>query len=177
MTAVYIANATKQILHFSYRLPERKTTITQVVPFLRQTKLGPDMSQQDIDSIIEQWGKYGLIKADELESRRGKFQGYMISVGKPVSQAIMDKATKYREMVLLKEGVEFRKTAALAMVNTIEAETKTPATEYEISIAEEIPEGGFKNTTDLHTAEGYRITGDRPNMPEKPSGRRSRRAA
>ena len=178
----FVGNATKQILQFAYRLPERRAPITRIVHVGRQEKLsgngGYDLSRPDVDAILEQWGKYGLIPTSELESNRREFQGYLYSIDKPIPAAIMFKATKYREEVLLAKGKAQRQEAALEMINAIERNAKdrlgreVPADQYEVSVVEEEPRGGYSSDS-LHVAEGWRATRDqRPNMPEPPSGRR-----
>lgn len=173
---VFIGNATKQHLAFVYRLPERKAAITQQIPMGTQKKLTEDMSQLDIDAIMDQWGKYGLIPYTELEAGKIDFSGYLIAVNNPIPGAVMDTAVEYRADVLRQLGREQRELAALEMVRTIERTVPTPATQYEMSVAEEIPQHGFQNPADSHTAEGWRINNDRPNMPETPRGGRRRAA-
>jgi hypothetical protein len=176
MTTVYIGNATRQVLHFAYRLPERKP-ITQMIRYGAQSPLTVDCSQPDIDALLNQWGKYGLVKLDELESSRKskEFQGYLISIGKQIPQSIMDKAAKYRDEVLASHSEKARKEAAEVMVHTIENETGEIAKTYEISVAEIEPQQGFTNPNDPHVAQGWRIDRDqRPNMPPLPSARRHR---
>lgn len=178
----FVANCTKQILQFTYRLPERKAPITRMVGWGRQERLaagsgGYELSEPDIDAILEQWGKYGLLPVGELESNRHNFQGYLYSIGKPMKAETIKLAGVYREEVLRNKGVEIRKEAAMEMVNTIERETNRPADNYEITVVEEEPSGGYaENQT--HVAEGYRASRDqRPNMPEPPTPLKSRRRA
>jgi hypothetical protein len=173
VVAVYIANATKQRLQFAYRLPERKAAITQPIPIFGQERLSGDFSQPDIDSIMEQWGKYGLVKIEDLESARKRFDGYLISIGKPIPEEKLKRAIKYREAVLDGHGKILREQAAVAMINTIESESGAVARNYEISVVEEEPRGGYApNLT--HVAEGYRA--DRDSRPGSPPSRGRRRA-
>ena len=179
MTAVYVGNATKQILEFVYRLPERKQPITQHVPIYKQVKLTPDFSAPDIDAILTQWGKYGMVNCTEMESVRKDFEGFLISVGKPIPLDKLERAAYYRSEVLEERGKKMRAEAAVAMINTIENETGTVAKNYEISVAEIEPPQGFSRPNDRHIAEGFRAERDaRPNMPtpEPPKRARRRRA-
>ena len=155
MTAVFIGNATKQILQFAYRLPERKQIITQTVPIWSQVELTVDCSQPDIDAIMDQWSKYGLVNVTEMGVVKG-FEGYLISIGKPISGTTLKDATDLVREVLIERGKEMRADAAVAMINTIEHETGTIARNYEISVAEEEPRRGFANPNDPHVAEGWR---------------------
>lgn len=161
---VFIGNTTKQILEFAYKLPERKL-ITQRVGVYKQVKLAVDCSQKDVDAVFDQWGKYGLIDVTEIESVRKDFEGYLISIGKPIASERLARAAHYREGVLIERGKELRKQAAIAMMNTIESETGQIAKNYEVSVAEEIPRQGFTNPDDSHVAEGFRATRD-----ERPLG-------
>ena len=170
MTAVFIGNATKQILQFAYRLPERKQTITQPVPIWSQVELTVDCSQPDIDAIMEQWGKYGLVNVTSMGSAKD-FEGYLISIGKPITGSTLKDATDMRMDVLIERGEEMRADAAVAMISTIENETGTVARNYEISVVEEEPKRGFANPNDRHVAEGWRADrNQRPDMPDQ--GRR-----
>jgi hypothetical protein len=165
MTDVFIGNATKQILEFAYKLPERKL-VTQRVGVFKQVRLAVDCSQKDIDAIFEQWGKYGLVNATEIESVRKDFEGYLISVGKPIASEKLARATHYREDVLVERGKQLRKDAAIAMMNTIENETGQIAKNYEVSVAEIEPRAGFTNPDDSHVAEGFRA--EREERPQSP---------
>jgi hypothetical protein len=156
---IFVGNATKQILEFAYRLPERKL-ITQRVGVYKQVKLAVDCSQKDVDAIFEQWGKYGLIDVTEIESVRSDFDGYLISVGKPINSEKLARAAHYRDDVLIERGKKLREEAAVAMMNTIENETGQPAKNYEVSVAEIEPAHGFANPDDSHIAEGFRADRD-----------------
>jgi hypothetical protein len=173
---LYVANATKQILQFTYRIPERRAPITQPVQIGGQTRLSIDLSQPDIDAILEHWGRYGLIPVSELD-RVKEFQGYLYAIGKPISGAVIKKAAVIREAVLLRQGHAQREEAAIEMVNTIERQPGvTPANQYEVSVVEEEPRGGY-DPNQTHVAEGFRITRERPGMPEPPTPLRGRRRA
>lgn len=172
MTAVFVGNATKQILQFAYKLPERKQTITQVVPIWSQVQLTIDCSQPDIDAIMEQWGKYGLVNVTEM-SHAKDFEGYLISIGRPIASSTLKDATEMRIDVLIERGEEMRANAAIAMINTIEHETGTIAKNYEISVVEEEPRRGFTNPNDRHISEGWRA--DRSQRPDMPDDRGRRR--
>ena len=180
MPAVYVANATKQYVDFSYRLPERKSLVTIRIPMLSQVQLSPkDMSQPEVSAVMAQWEKYGILDASKLERVPETFAGYLISVGKPVPSARLQKAVAYRDLVLEAQGRKTRTEAALAMAQSIELATgnETPARQYEISVAEIEPEGGFTNPQDTHLAEGFRVTNDGlpPASERQASGRRRRR--
>ena len=169
MVAVFIGNATKQILQFGYRLPERKQPITQSVPMWGQVMLTVDCGKPDIDAILEQWGKYGLVDVSEMDSVRSDFEGYLISIGKPIPYDKLEMATEYRNSVLIERGKAMREEAAVAMINTIENETGQIARTYEVSVAEIEPQRGFANPNDKHVAEGWRADRDsRPDLPSVP---------
>ena len=172
---VYIGNATKQVLQFCYRVPERKGAIVQTVPILGQTRLSVDMDRPQIDALIEQWAKYGLVEITEADRIQGEFEGFLLSVGKPIPAEKLKRAAVKKDDVLGRRGEVLRREAALAMVNTIEAESGgRQARQYEISVSEIEPEQGFANPRDKHIAEGFRIVTDNPGP--RP-GRRGRRSA
>ena len=121
----------------------------------------------DIDSLWSQWGKYGLVDCSEVDSVRKEFEGYLISVGKPIPSEALVIAANARDSVLIERGKQLREDAAVAMINTIENETGTVARSYEISVAEEEPRRGFANPNDRHVAEGFRSNREqRGDLPE-----------
>jgi hypothetical protein len=175
MAELYIANGTKQIYQFAYRVPERSGVVTQVIPIGGQVRIAPNgtdynLSQPVIDSILKQWSKYGLTPVADLDTLRGPFNGICYSVGKPVSVDRLRRAMERREGELENWGKEMRKQAAVAAHDKIEAETGLNIRELEMSVEEVEPRGGYTDEH-RHVSEGVRVT--RQNGPATPPrGRR-----
>lgn len=176
MPDVFIGNATKQVYEFSYWIAERKAPITQRVPILGQVRLAAQLTPDEVTNLKLVNAKYGLTEVDRLGNAPENFSGYLIS-DKPIRPDVIKRAAHMRDMVLANQGKRMRAEAAIAMVNTIEAETSTPADNYEISVAEIEPDRGFSNPEDDHTAEGWRIDRHAPPGAPPPTRRKGRRLA
>jgi hypothetical protein len=173
---MYIANATKHAVEFAYRLPERSGVITQRVPIGGQVKLSGDLSTTDIDAVVKQYSKYGLIKADDIDISKGAFTGLCYSVGRAVHVDKIRRAMERNEDVLEELGQQMRKEAAVAANNQIEGDTGSPLKTLDMSVRELEPSGGFKDEGLTHVDENIRVTRDAGAMAtpaKKPSYKRS----
>lgn len=179
MPELYVANVTKQIVQFAYRSPERQGLVIQPIPIGGQIKISPrgsvssELGVPEIDAIIDQHRKYGLISVDELETNRARFHGMCYSIGKPVSVDRLHRAMQRNEEMLEEMGVQIRKEAALAVNNQIESQIGG-IKQLEMSVQEEEPRGGY---SDDHKplGEGVRIVRERgPSEPVAFGGRKRR---
>ena len=181
---LYVANVTKQIVQFAFRSPERFGLVIQTIPIGGQVKISPkgshsDLSTPEIDSILDQHRKYGLISVDELDTNKASFHGMCYSIGKPISFDRIHKAMQRNEDTLEELGKQIRKEAALAVNNHIESQVGGNLKQLEMSVVEEEPRGGY---SDDHKpiGEGVRIIRDHnPNSGggnEVPFGGRKRRS-
>jgi hypothetical protein len=157
---MYIANATKHALEFAYRLPERTGVITQRIPIGGQVKLSGDFSTADVDAVIDQYQKYGLIKADDIDITKGAFMGVCYSVGRPVSVDKIRRAMERNEDVLEELGQQMRREAAVAANNQIEGDTGATLKNLDLSVRELEPHGGFKDEGLNHVDENIRVSRD-----------------
>ena len=64
---MFIANGLHQNLDFQYRLPEVKGYRQQSIPIGSQVKISGDLSQKDIDLIVEHHSIYGMVAARDLD--------------------------------------------------------------------------------------------------------------
>lgn len=164
MPAMYVGNASKQIIQFAYRVPERKGVVVQPIPIGGQVLLAPngtntDLSSLDIDSIVKQYSKYGMVEVSELDSTKEPFTGCCYSVGKPISVDKLRRAMERDEDRLEKLGQKIRQEAAVAVNSQIESNLGAPLRGLEMSASEIEPNGGFKDDgTKKHVAEGVRVT-------------------
>lgn len=162
MPHLFIGNVSKQIHMFAYRSLERPGIVTQPIPIGGQIRVSPmgsdkELTTPEIDYVIEQHTRYGMVKVEELDSNRHPFNGLCYSIGKPISVEKLRKAMKKAEDSLNVLGKQMRKEAALAVSSQIENQIGAPLKNFEMSFAEEEPRGGYTDDTD-HLAEGVRVT-------------------
>jgi hypothetical protein len=177
LPSLYVANVTKQVCQFAYRSPERLGLVIQTIPIGGQIQIAPkgsmglDLSTPEIDGIIDQHRKYGLIAVEDIDTDKAKFHGICYSIGKPISVERLHKAMQRNEEVLEELGKTIRKEAALAVNNHIESQVGGNLKQLEMSVVEEEPRGGY---SDDHKplGEGVRIVRDNQ---EVPIGGRKRR--
>jgi hypothetical protein len=173
MPQLFIGNVTKQIQTFAYRLPERSGVIAQNIPIGGQIRVSPngvnvDLTQFEIDAIINQHRMYGLMAIDEIDSKNVNFGGTVYSIGKPLSVDRLRRAMIKYEEKLDAMGRKMRQEAALAVNSQIEEQIGAPLRQLEMSFSEEEPRGGFTDDAN-HIAEGIRV------KREAEDGRRTRR--
>jgi hypothetical protein len=159
---LYIANPTRQIREFQYRVLEDVGVRVQKVPIGGQIPIAGDLNTIQIDDIIKQHRKYGLVDADQVKSHRD-FIASICSVGKPVPAAIIQYAMEQNRLVLVRRGKKQRELMAVAANNVLEsnlAENNNPAMldKLEVTVEElenrnsnEEREGGL-------LSEGLRVT-------------------
>lgn len=164
MTEVYLANVTKQVFMFAYRVPERAGFVTQMTPIGGQVLLAPNgtntnLTQPEVDAIIKQFDQYGVVPLNEVGSSKVKFYGYAYSLDKEISVAKLHEAMKKSEEGLEEQGRQIRLEAAVATNNKIEAQLGERLRQLEMSVVEEEPRGGYN---DDHTpvGEGVRVVRD-----------------
>jgi hypothetical protein len=148
VTHLYVANVTKQIVQFAYRVPERQGVVIQPIPIGGQVRITPlggkdDLSTPEIDAIIDQHRKYGLVPVEEVDNSKNPFHGMFYSVGKPISVERLHKAMKRTEEALEEQGKQMRQEAAIAVNNQIENTIGENLKRLEMSITEEEPRGGY----------------------------------
>lgn len=162
MPELYIGNISKQIQHFCYRSLERPGIIMQPIPIGGQIRVSPtgaktDLSTPEIDYIIEQHGKYGMLPVEEVDAKNNPFSGLCYSIGKAITPERLRKAMMKKEEALQKFGSKIRQEAAIATNNQIEQQIGAPLRNLEMSFEEIEPRGGYADDAD-HLSEGVRVT-------------------
>lgn len=176
MAELFIGNATKQINNFAYRSLERPGIVVQIIQIGGQIKVAPtgsktDLTQMEIDHIIDQHRMYGIRDILEIESK-GTFGGLVYSIGKPISAEKLRRAMLKMEEQLDEEGRKIRQEAALAVNSQIEERVGT-LRNLEMSFEEIEPRSGFSDDAS-HIAEGIRVSRDAPEGITPFSGRKRR---
>lgn len=162
---LYIANCSQQIQDFVYRIPGSKV-MKQEIPIGSQVRLAPDFTQEQLDIVISQHGRYGMISATEAGKRK-EYAGLCYSVDKPVSIDRQQNAIETNVVVLTSKGEELRKAAAIQVSNQMQSETPGLKS-LEMSIVEERKDGskpdvasGVRVIPDKYRAEGGRSASPR----------------
>jgi hypothetical protein len=161
MVQLYVANVTKQVVQFAYRAVEKSGVVVQTIPIGGQVLIAPqgsktDLSTPEIDVILDQHRKYGLVAIEEVESSKIPFHGMCYSIGKPISVERLHRAMKRNEDALEALGKQIREEAAVAVNNQIEGTIGENLKQLEMSITEEEPRGGYSEDHEP-LGEGVRV--------------------
>lgn len=131
MAKIYVANVSRQIFEFRYRIPEftqeRRVTIQ---PMSQVCLPDRELSTEQIGAIISQHAQYGFIAVEEIGSRtnKHKFAGQCYSIDKPVPAVKIEFQIIANQEVLEQRGREIRKETAIAssisLNNELEEQTR-----------------------------------------------------
>lgn len=112
---IYVANTTKQVQQFHFRVVENPRLMMNEIPIGSQIRLyKDDASPREIDSLIYQLENYGAVRADSVQQTK-QFIGLCYSVDKPVRDVTIMLAVNHNDDVLQERGYEIRKQAAVAV--------------------------------------------------------------
>lgn len=126
MQKMFVANLTAQNQVFAFRLPESNKAFHQEIPIGGQIPVAgrngrPELSTADVEAIIRQHAKYGLIDVAEID-RTKAFAGMCFSLDKPVNVSKIRYAIEHNHFVLVERGKEIREAAAVGISQKIENE-------------------------------------------------------
>lgn len=159
---MYVANATRQVEDFVYRIPGDNKARRQTIHPGQQVELSGDLTTDEADAVIEHHGVYGMTAATELGSAKGKVVRLIYSLDKPVPANRIEQAMRANVDVLVVEGKEMRERAAVIVPEAINHEirdrglsSEVSLSGLEMSVVEEEPKGGYGDIAPV--AEGYRI--------------------
>ena len=174
---VYIGNATKQILTFSYR-PAGRGIRSQSVPIGGQVLLSGDLTTEEVDAALSQNEKYGLVNVKEID-RTKAFIGICYSLDKEISLSYLQRALDQNHQVLVDRGKEIRTNAAIAVNQGLEAELADNQlgglSNLEMSVVEQDSPSRSVDAGPM-VAEGVRVSRTADTEPA-PRGRGARRRA
>jgi hypothetical protein len=153
---LYIANCTQQQFNFVYRTLGQIAARQQMIEIGRQTRLSGEFTAEEIEYIVEQHAKYGLIRDTEVNSRRRGFNGLCYAVDRPVSVENMQIVMTFNSEALVEEGRRLRMEAAVATSTAIETEGQGLSA-LELSVVEEERPGHV-----TQVSEGLRVTRSEP---------------
>lgn len=180
MSTIYIGNASKQRFIFEYWLPESKRRVSLEIPIGTQVKLAGNLTMKDIDAIIEQHRKYGLISETEIERTR-VFCGICYATDRPISVRKLTVLMGRNEQVLVSRGQEVRKRLALAVNDQLQTNLESgrrPETmkNFDLSVIENEPKGGYRDDIAAPVAETVQVAAG-SDSEGAPRQRRQRRQA
>lgn len=114
MPKMYVANCTQQNQIFSYRVKGSPSPRQQEIPIGGQIQLSGELSVEDIEYVVQQYGKYGFAAVNEIDRTR-PFVGICFSLDKPISRDRIRQLLAHNEGVLVKLGKKIREEAAVAL--------------------------------------------------------------
>ncbi len=121
---LFVANATKQIVEFHYRLPEKQNLFyVQIQPGNQKPLAQNDLSNEDIDHIIKQHqgdNQEYFVDASKIDSTKG-IKGLLYSIDKPVSADGIERCLEANDVEMTKQADEFRKMELAATSLGIES--------------------------------------------------------
>jgi hypothetical protein len=138
---LYIANCTQQVQTFMYRTPEESGAMSggvrvQPIEIGNQIIIPGDLNQIQIDSIVSQHRKYGLIAVDEVD-RNKAFAGLCYSIDKPVSISKLLYVIQNNKKLMDERGRKTRLEAAIAVNQQVETNMSDQLKKLEIEVKEE----------------------------------------
>lgn len=110
---MFVANCTKQARDFTYRLPDKGGRM-QRIEIGQQIQIAGELSQAEVDSIVDHYSRYGMKSVEEARKARGSFTGLCYSLDKPVAIENMQIVLQLNDQVLIQRGQQQRKEAAVA---------------------------------------------------------------
>ncbi len=118
MSKMYIANTTKQDHVFTYRVPDDESATMSrpraiTIRAAAQVALPDNMNTPQIDAIIQQHGRYGMVDAKEID-RTKPFIGLCYSIDRPVSLDTIRHGLGHNDKVLVERGRKMREEAGVA---------------------------------------------------------------
>ena len=157
---LYIGNGTKQILQFEFRLKGSGKVSRRIGPG-QQTGFR-DLKPEQVDEIIAQHERYGMIPADKVRDATAKTD-YIYQIDKPINPSILDELDKRNSGVLIIRGREIRKQLAVAIDKNVQNDLQRQNRDeqlrgFDLQVIEKQPEGGYR--TDIAQPVAERIEVD-----------------
>jgi len=171
---LYICNGTRQHFTFMYRLPEVDQVRQQTIRVGGQIKLSGDLNRVQIDEVIKQHKKYGMIPVSEIDSGR-TLAPLAYQEGRAITPDKIARLMRRNEGVKLEMGRKNREDAAIVMTaglgnNLRESGVPGDLQEVEVEVTE-VRDG--RSNTDNPPIEERTIV-QREGTDGKPKGSRKR---
>lgn len=114
---LWIGNATRQIYHFNYRVPDVAQPRTLRLDPGRQDRIR-DLTTEEVDFIVKNHLIYGLIPQDEIDQTQ-EFHGTCYAVDKPITAQRFSYLLDRNLDELVERGRTIRRENAVAQTMTI----------------------------------------------------------
>jgi hypothetical protein len=142
---LYIANATKQILQFEFRLAD-KGRVSRTIGSGGQTVFS-GLKQEQIDRVIYQHRRYNMLPLSEVMGARS-YVAYFYSIDRPIKPEVIAMAAARNDGVLVVQGRETRKRLAIAINDNLGSSLAQNNSEarirgFDLSVVEEEPRTGY----------------------------------
>lgn len=170
---LYIANPNLQDTDFAFRIPEMSGVKILKILAGGQSKTPGNMNIGQIESIISQHGKYGMIRLDEIDRAKGDYIPLLYQIDKPISESVIRRVLEHNKGVKIKDGKQIRKEAADSVVAAAKGVQGSSLKEVDVEIEE--VESKDKNPEVFDIFQGRRQSNNDDAPPTK-RGRRGRAA-
>jgi len=169
MSKLFIANTTKHIQQFGYRIPEFTRLFEQKIMPGDQVLIYQDSPKELLEGILAQHTespKPFCISADEALKHKG-FVGLIYSFDRPVPADKIEEKFQQNDVALTEQGLEQRKESAAALSQQIDEnadQVGAGVNSLEVSVVEESRKGdndvsGKMNETISVTGKGKKNKG------------------
>ena len=174
---LFIGNASRQTFLFAYRVPETTSLRTQPIAPGTQEKISGDLSPEQIDAILAQHAKYGLISEAEIDRARA-FHGTCYSIGKRITNTKLAYLMNKNLDQLVLQGEEIRKANAIAQnLNFERALTESGRPERVAALDLTVQQENHDPANDVPQFSVGTLVAREAGAPKPPSARQSRRRA
>jgi hypothetical protein len=149
MTALFIANLTKQNNHLHYRLPEVARLLDEVIPYGGQVQIAKHLNptKVQLQGIIDQHKEHGLVDVKTaVQSRNGKIN-LVYSWDKPVDIDAIHFGLDRNDNEALKISDEVRETQAASTIDKLAKDTGKEPEIADFTLSEVVETGGKKKST------------------------------
>lgn len=140
MPTLYVANLTRQVREFLYKLPEQGLR-RQMIPIGQQIRVAGIENTEQIRVVLEHYYRYGM-KSVEDAMKSKTFTGLCYSIDKPVKIDQMEIGIAANDAVLVQRGQQVRKEAAIAAAHLADQQVDGRLKNTETTITEERKDGG-----------------------------------
>jgi len=156
MTKLFVANCTKHVQDFIYRLPEVPQLYKVTIPIGGQAAIYEDTDKATLGLIIDQHLKYGLKALSELDRSKG-YTGLCYQFDAPIDVERIMSAVAHNDDEIARVGHEVRKAQAAGISAAIDqnmmgSESQLQSLEVEIVEQKKPGENSDKMTETIQVA-------------------------
>lgn len=142
---LFVANTTKQRHDFTYRKPETGRLVYHPINAGTQAVV-LDGTAAEIDVIIQQHARYGLIDATKIDQNRVHI-GRCYSLDKPVPSSVIENAMRDNDDHLNRSAHERRQASVIATNNSLSEQDNGYRGELEVSAEQRLNASDDRDNT------------------------------